>query len=269
MARLSSDRRIAVVSSGELMFRSIVASAFHALPVRWQEAIRETRARVAFVRAHGMRYWAMSRYLNVPGFLHGEEACVLYDLARSIQRDDPTIVEIGSWMGKSSVIFGTAIANKPDGVVHCIDPFDGRGDTRSCVRYAREMSSLDRRLIEQFRHNVMRFGVADRIEVHVGISEQVILEWSGPIDLLFIDGDHSYECVKADFLGWTPWLAEGALVCFHDTWMEAPAGATEWHRGPGQIVQECVERNSEWGFVCHVGSLYCARKLSANGAGQA
>lgn len=35
-------------------------------------------------------------------------------------------------------------------------------------------------------------------------------------DFAFIDGDHSYEGVKADFYNLHPYLKEGALIAFHD-----------------------------------------------------
>jgi hypothetical protein len=36
------------------------------------------------------------------------------------------------------------------------------------------------------------------------------------IDLLFIDGDHRYDGVKADFLSYLPFLAPNRKVAFHD-----------------------------------------------------
>jgi predicted O-methyltransferase YrrM len=37
-----------------------------------------------------------------------------------------------------------------------------------------------------------------------------------PVDLLFVDGDHSYEGVKADFELYAPLVREGGLIVLHD-----------------------------------------------------
>jgi cephalosporin hydroxylase len=37
-----------------------------------------------------------------------------------------------------------------------------------------------------------------------------------PLDLLFIDGDHSYVGVKADFSNFSPLVGTGGLIVFHD-----------------------------------------------------
>lgn len=37
-----------------------------------------------------------------------------------------------------------------------------------------------------------------------------------PIDLLFIDGDHSYEGVRADFMTYGPLVRKGGLIVLHD-----------------------------------------------------
>ena len=36
------------------------------------------------------------------------------------------------------------------------------------------------------------------------------------LDWVFLDGDHSYEAVKADIQAWTPKVRPGGLICGHD-----------------------------------------------------
>lgn len=45
---------------------------------------------------------------------------------------------------------------------------------------------------------------------------ELLTELDGPIDFLFIDGDHSYEGVKADFDDYAPFVRAGGIVAFHD-----------------------------------------------------
>jgi cephalosporin hydroxylase len=52
-----------------------------------------------------------------------------------------------------------------------------------------------------------------------------------PIDLLFIDGDHSYEGVKKDFADYAPLVRSGGLVAFHDI---VPRGPGK-HGDPGGV----------------------------------
>lgn len=37
-----------------------------------------------------------------------------------------------------------------------------------------------------------------------------------PVDVLFIDGDHTYEGCKADIDNWFPQMAKGGVMLFHD-----------------------------------------------------
>lgn len=57
--------------------------------------------------------------------------------------------------------------------------------------------------------------------------EQVL--GSRPIDFLFVDGDHSYDGVLADFKMFSPLVRPGGVVAFHDT---VP---TAWAHEPGVV----------------------------------
>ena len=46
---------------------------------------------------------------------------------------------------------------------------------------------------------------------------QRVREWfDGPVDFLFIDGDHSPEGVRADLMAYSPLVSAGGLMAFHD-----------------------------------------------------
>jgi predicted O-methyltransferase YrrM len=50
-------------------------------------------------------------------------------------------------------------------------------------------------------------------------------------DVAFIDGDHTYDGVRADWLTWSPIVRPGGIVAFHDTWPNeraAEPGVVRW-----------------------------------------
>ncbi len=42
------------------------------------------------------------------------------------------------------------------------------------------------------------------------------VEWTRMVDILFIDGDHSYESAKADYEKYTPFVKHGGIIFMHD-----------------------------------------------------
>lgn len=47
-------------------------------------------------------------------------------------------------------------------------------------------------------------------------SNDAVKNWTLPIDVLFIDGDHSYEGVKDDWQNFEPFVKKGGKIFFHD-----------------------------------------------------
>jgi len=77
--------------------------------------------------------------------------------------------------------------------------------------------------IELRRLLVIRFKLFERLDersiIIVGNSHNQIIynKVKGIYDLLFIDGDHSYEGVKQDWVMYSPLVRKGGIVAFHDS----------------------------------------------------
>lgn len=53
-----------------------------------------------------------------------------------------------------------------------------------------------------------------------GYFSEVAKTWDKKIDILHIDGDHSYESVKNDYETWSPFVNDNGVILFHDTCVE-------------------------------------------------
>lgn len=77
------------------------------------------------------------------------------------------------------------------------------------------------------------------------------------IDLLFIDGDHSYEGVKQDFDLYSNILSDNGVIILHDTdsnyeetLIVSEDAKKDFYRfdGPSKLVKE-LEKNSQWNLI--------------------
>jgi predicted O-methyltransferase YrrM len=135
----------------------------------------------------------------------GDSAWVLYGLARSLR--PKVCVEIGSARGKSACAVGLALRRIGGGKLYAIDP-------HSTTDW-NDTDSVDTLTI--MKAHLEKAGVTDYVEIIRKTSGEAAKGWDKKIDLIFIDGDHSYEGVKADWDLFLPHLSEFAVVVFHDT----------------------------------------------------
>jgi MMP 1-O-methyltransferase len=156
------------------------------------------------------------------------------------------IVEIGSWKGRSTtwLACGARVAGHR---VYAIDPH----------RHSREYPEAE--TLDEFLGNLARNGLADVVEPLVMNSEEATARIAGPVELLFIDGDHSYDAVRRDAELWLPRLIDGGTVMFHDV-------ATAAYTGPRRTVQQMVCRNPRFHGITRVGSMVVAQRTARRSA---
>jgi predicted O-methyltransferase YrrM len=169
--------------------------------------ISSLRRTLNFIRAnkskkkyrHNKRIYSLPKASNLPvEFIRLDpwEMEYLFIIASTAKRG---ILEIGRFNGGS--VFLMACAN-PDIPIYSIDikPQD------------------DARLLNYFQ----RYSVGKNVELIVGDSQNAKYAQIGDVDLLFIDGDHSYSGCTRDLENWFPNVVLGGHILLHDCYSGSP-----------------------------------------------
>ena len=120
------------------------------------------------------------------------------------------IVEIGSYHGKSTILFGSVVKALcfQHAKVYAIDTHDG------ILGAAGQGLQIFPPSFDIFMKNIKMAGLSEVVEVIKNNSYNVV--WQIPIALLFIDGLHDYKNVSRDFFHFSEWIVAGGYVAFHD-----------------------------------------------------
>ncbi len=129
-----------------------------------------------------------------------DEAALLYRLGRDATTGP--LAEIGRFKGGSTFVFASAI---PDGVE--LWSYD--------VHVALRPDMPGERLDEELSRALDRYGLASKVHLLVADSRTAEPPPT-PIEVLFIDGDHSYEGARSDFERWGALVRPGGHLLFHD-----------------------------------------------------
>jgi predicted O-methyltransferase YrrM len=143
------------------------------------------------------------RVESIPGWLTRDQVGVLAEHAARLPRGAAgVVVEIGSHEGRSTVVLGSTV---PVGArLVAIDPFPTRW------RYG--SAGTEQRL----RGNLTDAGLDRTVQVRVESSRTARSRWTGPVDLVFVDGKHDVWSTVHD-IGWASHLPPGGRLLLHDS----------------------------------------------------
>jgi predicted O-methyltransferase YrrM len=176
---------------------------------------------------------------SIPTHMTRRELGVLHDLAANV-RVAGNVLEIGSYLGASSCYLAGALSLR-NGRLYCVDTWKNQ-----------TMPEGERDTYAEFRRNIS--GVADHITPLRKRSDELEAhDVALPLDLVFIDADHSYAAVRADCERVRDWVIDGGILALHDcTCFESVS------RVLGEILA-----SGSWQIAGNVDSLVWLRRIGS------
>ena len=179
---------------------------------------------------------SLSQAKHIYTHMTNRELNTLYDLATGCGIH-ANVLEIGSYLGASSCYLVTPLARQ-DSHLFCVDTWENQtmpeGERDTFSEFSKNTSSLSEYITP----------VRKRSD---DLNESDIIY---PLNLVFIDGDHSYMAVKSDYDKVASWIIEGGILAFHDC---------TYYESVSRVVGEILASGS-WQLAGHVDNLVWLRK---------
>jgi MMP 1-O-methyltransferase len=185
------------------------------------------------------------------GFMPDDEGLALHEAGLDAAAVGP-LLEVGTYCGKSAIYLGAA-ARERSTVLYTVDHHRGSEENQAGWEHH------DERLVDPrtgrmdtlpfFRRTIEDARLEDVVVGVIGHSTTVAANWATPLGLLFIDGGHAFDVALADYQSWSPHVAPGGVLLFHDVFERPEDG--------GQAPYEVWKRAIADGFepVSTTGSL--------------
>lgn len=113
------------------------------------------------------------------------------------------LLEIGTGVGHSTVFLSKL---KPKWTIYTVDAYGLYG----------EKSIFKSFNTKDLKDTLRVFEERENITMIIGDSKKIA--WEIPVDVLYIDGDHRYEGVRADFMKYSPFVKK--YIIFDDYWRD-------------------------------------------------
>jgi hypothetical protein len=154
---------------------------------------------------------------DIPGWFEEDGAAVYADAVRDAVPGD-TLVEVGVAYGRSLACLGEAvIASGKRLRLIGVDPWEDTPEAFGGPEFQTmrdEFGGFYDACVGNLTLHTPE--VARNVRLLKMSSKSATMVVPGPISFVFIDGDHSYEVVKADIAAWILRLAPGGVLAGHD-----------------------------------------------------
>ena len=138
-----------------------------------------------------------------------------YDMCMKEIPNDSVMVEVGSWVGRSSTYVASLIKESGKNIkFYCIDTWEGSEEHQDIIKSLKEQGKT---LFDEFQTNILSCGVKDYIiPIKLESIEAAKQFEDESIDFIHIDAAHDYENVLADIRAWYPKIKPGGLITGDD-----------------------------------------------------
>lgn len=191
-------------------------------------------------------------YRSVPGMVSTQNGFKLYLLSMA-QQLSGDVIEIGSWMGRSTCFLARACRDRGDSRVFAVDHF--KGNPGKEAQYGLDEIGPDD-IREAFWSNLGAHGLEDHVTLYDAPSTEAVKEIraaSHGIRLVFIDGDHRYPGVSTDLELYSALLDPEGLLILDDYARAFP--------GVVQAAHEQVIGSDGWSHAVQWENMLMVRKL--------
>ena len=159
-------------------------------------------------------------YFKIPGWFNYSES---YDVIVDEIADNGKILEIGSFLGRSTHYLATSLMNagKEDVKIYALDTFAGSSE-HAALKLPKDFYPMFRENLKFFIGREMVVPIQSRSD-----NKETIDKFEdGFFDYIMVDGAHEYEAVKKDIINWWPKLNPDGVMLGDDYMLEAVATAT-------------------------------------------
>lgn len=154
---------------------------------------------------------ALAAVEGVDGWMSPDQAQRLYNAAAGTRPGD-TIVEIGSFRGRSTIVLASAV---PSAVkIVAIDPHAGNDRGPQEIDGFEAAAATDH---DVFNANLASAGVAERVQHVRAFSDVAHDQVVGDLAVLYVDGAHRYSPARSDIRDWGRRVSPGGTLLIHDS----------------------------------------------------